>query len=593
MPVEIPRPEHPRPQFQRDAWLNLNGRWGFAFDPGDSGRERGWPEHPAALDREIVVPFCPESRLSGIGDADFHPCVWYARAFRVPPAWAGRRVKLHFGAVDFETTVWLNGRHVGSHVGGQSSFAFDVTAGMIAGENQLVVRARDDVRSGLQPAGKQSARHASFAAWYTRVTGIWQTVWLEAVEATHLAAVQILPDLARGGFASIPRVAAPRPGLRFAASVVQDGVPVVREEGPLQPGIPVFVAAPEARRWSPADPYLYDLVFELCENGRVLDRVSSYAGLRSVGIEGHRILLNGEPLFLRLVLDQGIFPDGIWTAPSDDALRRDIECGLAAGFNGARLHQKVFEERAHYWADRLGYLTWAEFGDWGIDGLQFFPPRHGPDVMQRGFDHHMAEWAQVVERDRNHPSIVAWTPFNESQRRAGREAMHDRAVRRAVERTRVLDPTRPVHDVSGFTHVETDLFTAHEYEQDVAAFREKFVAVTPDASDVPGANDVCRYAGQPYLVDEFGGTWWTDDPEERTSWGYGERPASQKEALDRIDGLTRVLRNHAHMAGYCYTQLTDVEQEKNGLFTADREPKFPLERVREIFGCKPTRGEDP
>lgn len=587
MSTEIPRPEHPRPQFQRDDWLNLNGTWQFAMDFSDSGSQRGWPGDPSGLDREILVPFCPESRLSGVGYTDFIPCVWYARTFSVPASWSSRSVKLHFGAVDHDTDVWVNGTRVGSHEGGQSSFAFEITRALVPGENAVVVRARDDVRSGRQPAGKQSVRRDSFAAWYTRVTGIWQTVWLEAVAPTHLDAVQVLPDLGLGGFTIIPRFAGMRPGLRFRATLTAASGEQAQRERRLEAGGALFLDAPGARCWSPADPHLYDLVFEIVEEDRVVDRVTSYAGLRSIAIDGNRFRLNGEPLFLRLVLDQGMFPDGIWTAPSDEALRRDIECGIEAGFNGARLHQKVFEERAHYWADRLGYLTWAEFGDWGIDGLQFFPPAHGADVMQRGFDNHLAEWLSVVERDRNHPSIITWTPFNESQRKPGREGLHDRAVRRAVAQTRALDPTRPVHDVSGFTHVETDVFTAHEYEQEPVAFREKFSAVSPGAKEVPGAHAECAYQGQPYLVDEYGGTWWTEDAEETASWGYGQRPASKKEAIDRIEALTEVLVDHPHMAGYCYTQLTDVEQEQNGLYTADRVAKFDRARVRAIFGRDP------
>lgn len=586
--LPVPRPEHPRPQLERESWLCLNGPWRFAFDFGRSGLERFLWNDPSPLDQEILVPFCPESRLSGIGHTDFIPEVWYARSFRVPDAWQGMRVRLHFGGVDYACSAWVNGLRVGYHEGGMASFCFDVTDALRPGENQLVVQACDDTRSGVQPLGKQSVRRDSFGAWYTRVTGIWQSVWLEAVAEVHLDGLQILPDLARGGFVLVPRIAGGERGLVLRATILQDGCERGSAEGPARSGAPLFIEAPGSHLWSPADPHLYDLRLELEQEGRVVDCVRSYAGLREIGIEGNRFVLNGEPLFLRLVLDQGYYPDGIWTAPDDAALRRDIELGQALGMNGARLHQKVFEERYHYWADRLGYLTWGEFGDWGIDGLQFFPPVGDASRLRQGFDAHLQEWLSVVERDRNHPSIITWTPFNETQRREGRERIHDGAIARAVALTRALDPSRPVHDASGFSHVETDVFSAHDYEQDVETFRKTFSVVTPDAREVPGSTPECPYAGQPYVVDEYGGTWWTETAEtdeEAGSWGYGKRPESVEEVLARIEGLTGVLTDHPQIAGFCYTQLTDVEQEKNGLYLDTREPKLDAARLRACFAA--------
>jgi beta-galactosidase/beta-glucuronidase len=588
--TEIPRPEHPKPQFERANWLNLNGAWRFAFDFGVSGVEQGWPADPAALDREIVVPFCPESRLSGVQHTDFIPAVWYHRTFRVPSEWRGQRVFLHFGGVDYDCRAWVNGKLVGRHYGGSSSFCFDLTAALRDGGNELVVCALDDVRSSVQASGKQCPALNSHGCLYTRVTGIWQTVWLEARPATHLESVRVVPDLDGERFVATPTIRGGKRGLQFRATVLADGAEVRCITRPATSGAAFCLALDSPRAWSPADPFLYDLRFELLEGDTVIDPVSSYAGLRKFHVEGNRLFLNNQPFFARFVLDQGFYPDGIWTAPSDAELRADVERSLAVGFNGARLHQKVFEERFHYWADKLGYLTWGEFADWG--GSHSFGSPQGIHNYQR-------EWREVVMRDLNHPSIVAWTPFNETAggARANTEA-HRRAVQETVDLTRALDPTRPVNDTSGYVHVDTDLYTVHCYEQDPAKFRDNFAAVAPDAREgfhinVPDLD--VGYAGQPFVVDEYGGTWWneemaaqsggSDTAERKQSWGYGKTPESLEEVYHRLEELTKVLTSHPHIAGYCYTQLTDVEQEQNGVYTYDRKAKFDAARLRQYFGA--------
>ena len=583
-----PRPEHPRPQFRRSSWMNLNGTWRFAFDFGLSGVEKGWQVDPAAFDREIVVPFCPESRLSGIGHTDFIPCAWYHRTFEVPTDWGPQRIFLHFGAVDYDCRAWVNGHLVGRHYGGSSSFCFDVTDALTPGANDLVVCAVDDVRSAEQSSGKQSPRLRSHACLYTRVTGIWQTVWLEARPRIHLDSVRIVPDLDGNRFVVTPAITAGRRGMTFRVSASTDGRDVASASGPAASGVSLDLNLPDARAWSPADPFLYDLRLELLDGSETLDSVASYAGLRSFRVEDNRMFLNNRPFFARFVLDQGFYPDGIWTAPSDAELKADVERSLAVGFNGARLHQKVFEERFHYWADRLGYLTWGEFADWG--GAHSF-------ASAQGVHNHQREWREVVMRDLNHPSIVAWTPFNETAGAAReRRETHRRAVAETVALTRALDPTRPVNDASGYVHVDTDIYTVHCYEQNPEVFREKFTALTPDAREGFHVNfpDLdAAYQGQPYVVDEYGGTWWNADMAKEagkspagareTSWGYGRTPESIDEVYHRIEKLTQVLADHPHISGYCYTQLTDVEQEQNGVYTYDRQPKFDPERLRRAF----------
>jgi len=571
------RPEHPRPQFRRDDWVNLNGTWKFALDLSLSGEEKGWPRDPSGIDGEIDVPFCPESKLSGVGYADFIPCVWYHRTFPMPAERGSFRVFLHFGAVDYDCRAWVNGRLAGRHYGGSSSFSFDITDLLESGENNLVVCAMDDVRSGLQPRGKQSPRLNSFGCLYTRTTGIWQTVWLEARPRTHIQSVRIVPDLDGGRFALAPVVYAASRGLTLRAHALYDGKEVGSVITSAESRAAVCLRLDDPRPWRPEDPFLYDLLFELLDGDRVIDLVHSYAGLRKFHIEGNRFYLNNEPIFLRFVLDQGFYPDGVWTAPSDEDLRADIERAQAVGFNGARLHQKVFEERFHYWADRLGYLTWAEFPDWGID---FTKPQ--------AVHNHEREWREVVMRDLNHPSIISWTPFNETAGAAKADLeTYRRAVQETVDLTCALDPTRPINDTSGYVHVATDIYSVHDYEQDVAEFRSHYSAVSADEPE--GVYRVCPdldapYAGQPYVVDEYGGTWWAEEQDREDAWGYGKRPESIEEVYARIEGLTEALTSHPHIAGFCYTQLTDVEQEQNGIYTYDRKLKFDAERLKKAFG---------
>jgi beta-galactosidase/beta-glucuronidase len=580
----IPRPEHPKPQFRRRTWLNLNGRWNFAIEPGFSGKEKDWPKDGSRLEKKIIVPFCPESKLSGIGYTDFMKEVCYHRKFTIPDRWHGKRVFLHFGAVDYDCRAWVNGTAVGRHYGGSSSFCFEITDALRNGENDLFVCALDDVRSDVQPSGKQSRRRESYGVFYTRTTGIWQTVWLEARPQTFIESVRIVPDLDNSRFILTPVINNCRRGLEFRAILFSDKgekLTSIRSRSPS--GVSQIINIENPRPWGPDNPYLYKLRFELLRDGSVIDTVNSYAGLRKFHIEGNKFYLNNKPIFLRHVLDQGFYPDGIWTAPSDKALKGDIELSLAAGFNGARLHQKVFEERFHYWADRLGYITWGEFCDWG--GSHSFA---NPQAVHN----HQREWREVVMRDLNHPSIVAWTPFNETRGAASsRWETHRRAVKETVDLTRALDPTRPINDCSGYVHVETDIFTVHDYDQNPETFRRRYASVAPDSENVfirfPEIS--AAYEGQPYSVDEYGGTFWTKEHaskepagNSRGKWGFG-KSAEQVEEL--IGQLTHILTSHPNIAGYCYTQLTDVEQEVNGIYTYERGRKFDTERLKKYFGA--------
>ena len=598
--IGLPRPEYPRPQLTRPApsWRNLNGTWEFEIDQGDTGLERGLLQSER-LQGQILVPFAPEAEASGVHNTDFLEAVWYARWVDIPPEWTDRRVLLHFGAVDYDTTVWVDGQEVRRHRGGFSSFSVELTDVAAPGTRvRLVVRARDS-RHGLQARGKQATWYESSEAYYTRTTGIWQTVWLEAVPQSYIRRITVTPHFATGQFTVETILDANKPGyalqveLRDADGVVTTaGAPADLD---LTPTAHLSVPQERVRPWSPQDPHLYDLTVTLLdEHGKVVDTVDSYCGLRSVAIDGRRLLLNGEPVFQRLVLDQGDWPDTLMTAPSDEALVRDIELGLAAGFNGARLHQKVFEERYLYHADRLGYLVWAEFGDWGVRGQGV------PGHTQQPTAAFVAQWLEVLERDVNHPAIIGWCPLNETD-----QVLHDRitvlddVTAGMFLATKLADPTRPVIDASGYSHrvLTTDIYDSHNYEQEPATFAQQVGGLADGnpyvnrSQHTPGATISSPYRGQPYFVSEFGGVWWdpdaasapadnAEDNDPYESWGYGQKVRDEDEFHSRFEGLTGVLLEDPEMFGYCYTQLTDVMQEKNGIYRFDRGAKLDVGRIR-------------
>ena len=590
----IPKPEHPRPQSTRPDWLNLNGTWDFERDRGDSGLERGLLERELA--EEILVPFAPESIASGIGDVDFLTAVWYRRRVRIPAGWSGRRVLLHFGAVDHDATVWVGGEEVARHRGGFTSFTADL--GVRADEEELVitVRARD-TRDEPQARGKQATWYANTECFYTRTTGIWQTVWLEPVPEAHIRQAHIEPQLGDASFTVTPELSHRTAGLRFEAVLRDAAGEITRASVPAGLGARVVLRIPadRVRPWSPEDPHLYDIALRLVDgtgdDARVVDEVASYGGLRSIAIDGQDLLLNGRRVFQRLVLDQGYWPDTLMTSPDDAALVRDIELSMAAGFTGARLHQKVFEERFLFHADRLGYLVWGEFGDWGAGGGL------GKDAQQPTASF-ITQWIEAVERDRSHPSIVGWCPLNETY-----QPLHDRITQLddvtagMYRATKAADPSRPVLDASGYSHrvPGADVYDSHSYEQDPDAFRREQAGLAdgrPFVNELVGRAMSVPYAGQPFFVSEYGGIWWNPaeaeaaaddaDPERAVSWGYGERVASVEEWHARFRGLTEVLLEDPRMFGYCYTQLTDTFQEQNGIYDAQRRPKFDIARIRQV-----------
>lgn len=578
----IPRPEHPKPQFQRKSWINLNGEWSYTFDFGESGMAHAIKLYESkGFADTITVPFCPESKLSGVEHKDFIRAMWYQRKIEIPSDWKGKKILLHFGGADYECEAFVDGVSVGTHFGGTVSFNFDITKQTKTNKkHNLVVRIKDYTGGNHQPRGKQSKNFASSGCSYTRTTGIWQTVWLEAVDPVGIKDIHILPDVEGSSFTVIPTYHTSVQGARLKAEASIEGKVVAKDEVPATNGVPTVMTIPNPKLWSTETPSLYDIKLKVVDStGNTLDEVSSYCGLRKVHIEGNRVFLNNKPIYQRLVLDQGFYPDGIWTAPTDEDLKNDILLSQKAGFNGARLHQKVFEERFHYWADKLGYITWGESASWGCDC--------NSELSARNF---ITEWKEIVVRDRNHPSIITWTPFNET-RFYSNPIQHERLHIDCYNLCKDLDPTRPVNDASGYIHHITDLWTVHTYEQDPEKLSD---LLTPDKKEgvwrnIPELEP--EYGGQPYLVDEYGGIKWIPSEDRvfaENSWGYGNAPETLDEFYTRLEKLTDALLGLDHISGYCYTQLTDVEQEQNGIYNYDRSEKFDMERVNSVFSKQPS-----
>jgi len=571
--MDIPRPEHPRPDFFRADWLNLNGVWQFELDPGRSGHERRWFES-GSFGKEIRVPFCMESPLGGVGVKDFVAGVWYRRTFAVPANWSGRRVLLNVGACDFQSRVYVNSRLVGEHVGGYCGFRFDITDAVRDGENVLVIEAQDDLRSGLQPGGKQSRLFNSHGCSYTRVTGIWQTVYLEAVPATYIAHVKVHPDFDGQcvGVEVFPGGEVQK--ARVEVTVLADGKKATSGEAELlgSPGR-VRLELPEMVAWSPEQPFLYDLELTLSTPaGR--DAVTSYFGMRNVHTAGRVLYLNNDPFFMRTVLDQGYYPEGIYTTPSDEALRKDIAISQAAGFNGARLHQKVFEPRFLYWADKLGYVVWGEMGSWNLN-------MESP----LGVGNFIDEWMEILRRDFNHPSIIGWCPLNETRGQTG--SLPRWLHKHLYDLNKAVDPARLAIDTSGYIHyagVGTDLYDVHSYQapDELRRVYEPLAAGRwAEAFRNFPDKDLAYDGSRPYFASEIGGIWWNP----RSSggdWGYGERPKTEEEFVRRYVETIEVLNGTPNLCGWCYTQLYDIEQETNGLYYYDREPKFAPEVLTKL-----------
>lgn len=573
--MAIPRNEYPRPQFVRGQWINLNGEWDFEIDNEKSGKEKEFYKREE-LNGKITVPFCPESNLSGIGNTDFMDCVWYKRDIDIPKDLDDKRVILHFGAVDYHAIVYVNGEMVGEHFGGYTSFCFDITDYLSDEKNCVSLCAYDDVRSANQPAGKQSSKLNSYGCFYTRTTGIWQTVWMEFVNAARIENIKTVTEISAPSVTFEVDLTQEAFGKTLKAEIYWDGSLVGLDVVKVSTeNVTLHSKLSEKHLWKPGEGNLYDVKFTLCDGTKIYDTVDSYFGVRSVRLNGRAFQINDETVFGRWVLDQGFYPDGIYTSPTDEDLKKDIETSMELGFNGARLHEKIFEPRFLYWADKLGYLVWEEHANWGFNISKLSQ-----------IQHFLPEWTEAIKRDFNHPAIIGWAPFNETWSRY-RNHEQDELIKTVYYTTKEMDKTRPVIDTSGLLHTNaTDIYDVHDYEQKPEKFKANYNDML-NGNVFDGFNlnpiyrNIQRYDGkQPFFMSEYGGILWA--PEKEGGWGYGNGPKTEEEFIERYKDLTESLLDNPYMMGFCYTQLYDVEQEQNGLMTYERKYKFDPEIIRKI-----------
>jgi hypothetical protein len=587
---------YPRPMLRRRQWTNLNGPWEFALDPDAVHHDA----RTVTFDATIQVPFSVETARSGIGDTGLYKAVWYRRLIELEPVTNGERILLNFGAVDYEATVWVDGTLAARHQGGYTPFSIDITRLLSAATtHEIVVRAEDDPLDLAKPRGKQDWQLEPHSIWYPRTTGIWQTVWLERVGSARVAELRWTPHMARweiGMDATIVGPAGKRYwlALRLHADdllLAEDRYSVVagevhRKIALSDPGIDDFR---NELLWSPARPTLIEAELQLVDDdGTVIDAVSSYTALRSFAIEGTRFVLNGRPYPLRMVLDQGYWPETGLTAPDDDALRRDVELTKAMGFNGARKHQKVEDPRYLYWADRLGLLVWAEMPS----AYRF--TRESIERLTR-------EWTDVIRRDVSHPCIIAWVPLNESW--GVPNLPESKAERHLVEAlyhlTKTLDPTRPVVGNDGWESVATDILGIHDYDAHPERIAVRYA--TPELlpkilkHERPGGRALVvggpavGAPDHPVVLSEFGGIAIAE--EGNRTWGYSVSPTT-RELATRYAALLATVRSLELLGGFCYTQFADTYQEANGLLRADRSPKFSLEEIAEATSGRARAAND-
>lgn len=565
------RKEFPDPQFERKNWVNLNGEWDFGFKKAERGF-RFSKDEKLALEiykagkytSKINVPFCIESSLSGIGYTGFVNLVWYRKSVNIVKN--NRRVFLNIGAADYLTTVLINGKLAGRHSGGYTPIKIEITGLVNDGENEVFILCEDSVKNRLVPRGKQSEQKKSHGCDYTRTTGIWQTVYLEYTPRDYINSFKLYPDSAN---ATLTVMAETQGKAKLTAEAFYNGKSVGKAEAKNASGACCLqLKLSEKHLWEIGKGRLYDLKLKFGK-----DEVKSYFGLRSVRLDGFKFLLNEKSVFQRLVLDQGFYKDGIYTAPDESDMIKDIELSMSVGFNGARLHQKVFEPRFIYNCDKMGYIVWGEYPCWGLD---YSSPKSVPVFLE--------EWGEALKRDFNHPSIIGWCPFNETWDYHGRR-QYDKLLSSVYDFTKAFDSTRPCIDTSGNFHVKTDIYDVHDYSFDPVFFKNNYDRLVNEGflyehvlSYHPGRQ---KYGGQPVFVSEYGGIKWESDKSVK-SWGYGDDVKTPSEFAKRYCGLTDALVENKKMLGFCYTQLYDIEQEQNGLFTYERQKKFDDEIYRMI-----------
>jgi beta-galactosidase/beta-glucuronidase len=579
------RKEYPRPQFVREDWLNLNGEWNFKFDDDNVGEQEKWYKQ-SSLDKQILVPFTYETKASGIGEEVFHPYVWYQRLFTIPDQHKDQKVIIHFQASDYITKVWVNGELVGKNKGGYVAFSFDITNFIdSARENNLVVKVEDS-NSCHQPRGKQRWIDENFGCWYVQTTGIWQTVWLEFLNEHHIHNVKMTPDIDTSSVEFEYNVAGNLGGqkdlrLRLATTIIFNGKMVKevsqivdRSRFTVNVDVTSDIHEWKVMLWSPKNPNLYDVQFTLYKGEQVLDQVDAYFGMRKVSIENGNVLLNNVPVYQKLILDQGYWKDTHLTPPSDEAILEDIDKVLEMGYNGVRKHQKVEDQRFLYWCDKKGLLVWSEVAA-------------TYEYSDEAVENFTEEWIEIVKQNYNHPSIITWVPFNESW--GVKNIFTDQKQQQFTEAiyylTKSIDNMRPVVVNDGWEHTISDILTLHDYvmfgEEFIERYKNKDKIVSNEIAHNKHKYAMAKgyeYKGQPILISEYGGIAFEADK----GWGYGEHVKTEEDFLNRYKSITQAIKETDYICGFCYTQITDVQQEINGLLTEDRQPKVDLNKIKEI-----------
>lgn len=585
------RTEYPRPQLQRKEWKSLNGEWNFAFDDQNIGMKEQWYHNAAALTKKINVPFAYQTELSGINDSSFHDVVWYQREFEVPGDWNEKRIMLHFGAVDYYAKVFVNGQLVGENEGGHTPFSFDITHTVKDGRASVVVRAEDPSRDETIPRGKQFWKEEIESIWYTNTTGIWQPVWIEPVSDSAIEKLRMTPDLDQGDIEIELDVSPQAVNKTIEIKIEYKGKLISHDsflliETYLKRRMNVFGKHifhtgfhHEGMTWSPEAPNLFNITFEIKEDQTIADSVVSYFGMRKIHTEDGMVYLNNKPYYQQLVLDQGYWREGLLTAPHDEDFKKDIELAKEMGFNGCRKHQKVEDPRFLYWADTLGYLVWGECA-----ASAFYSERAASRLTE--------EWTKIIDRDYNHPSIVAWVPLNESWgvqtiRSDRKQQHHSQAMYHHIHS---MDGTRPVISNDGWEQTVTDICAIHNYNHGTdeeknksTAFKETLETKETLLSSQPAKRKIYAngfaHQGEPIILTEFGGVGFEVGGD--NGWGYTSVKNEEEFVADYRRIMNAVYSSKA-LHGYCYTQLTDVEQEINGILSYDREPKCDLKLIREI-----------
>lgn len=578
------RKNYPRPQLVRKNWELLDGTWAFAFDDTDAGEKEQWYLGNTAFAKEIQVPYTYETKLSGIGDETVHSVVWYQRNFTVSgKELENKRLLMHFEGIDFYAKVWVNGNQVGSHKGAYARASFDITDYVHDGKNMVVVRAWDSL-DPAQPRGKQRWKKENFGCWYVQTTGIWKSVWMEYAGDAYISRIKTTPSLAEKKVSMDVLVSnADGKDLMVSAKILFEGTFIQQVTSPVICGECKIEADLNRQdlfewgvhHWRPGEPGLYDVELKLLCNEEVTDEVTSYFGLRDIRIHNGNILLNGEPLYQRLILDQGYWKDSHLTPPDEEALIKDIDAVMAMGYNGVRKHQKTEDERFLYWCDVKGLLVWSEMAS-------------AYRYSDAAVDEFTKEWLEIVQQNYSHPCIITWTPLNESWGigNVKTDKMHQHFTEAIYYLTKSIDPLRPVIVNDGWEHTISDIITLHDYEEKGEVLFKRYM----NHKDEILKNEVyhCRfrsafaegyeYKGQPIIISEFGGIAFNEEG----GWGYGNKVKDADDFIRRFDDITTAIKKLPYVCGFCYTQVSDVQQEINGLLDEERNFKIQPEIIKEI-----------